>query len=217
MKFKAVIFDLDGTLLDTIQDLSDSVNRALQDLKFPGHDLEAVKTFVGHGIRKLARCALPENARDEETTGRCVQLIKGNYKDTWKNTTRPFDGVPEMLDAVSNTEIKMGILSNKVDKYTQIIVQDLLSKWDFDAVQGEKPSVPAKPDPAGALEMARGMSIDPAEIIFLGDMDTDVETAVNAGMYPVGVLWGYHSKEKLQAARAKRIIKTPMELLEILS
>ncbi len=217
MKYKAVLFDLDGTLLDTIQDIAESMNSVLRCCNFPTHPVETYKTFVGDGIEALARRVLPEGRRDEETVSGCVSAMRKEYWARWQDNTRPYEGVPELLDALVARGIKLAVLSNKPDDITKIMVAGVLSGWPFEPVLGAKPSVPKKPDPAGALEIARQLSVPPEKFLYLGDTGTDMKTAKAAGMYPVGVDWGFRTAAELVSNGAKIVIKNPLELLEIIS
>ena len=217
MKYKAVLFDLDGTLLNTLEDLADSTNCVLQRLGFPVHASHAYKYFVGDGMMNLVRRALPEGSgNDEELAAKCLAAVKEEYARRWRDKTRPYPGVPEMLDALKQRGIKLVVLSNKPDEFTKLTVETLLSRWTFDAVLGERPSVARKPDPAGAFEIARMIGVPPGEFLYLGDTATDMCTAVSAGMYPVGALWGFRTAEELTANGAKTLIREPAELLHLL-
>ncbi|MCL5058495.1 MAG: HAD family hydrolase [Actinobacteria bacterium] len=217
MKFKAVLFDLDGTLLDTIQDIAESMNEVLDIYNFPAHPVEAYNYFVGNGVEELARRVLPEGCRDQKTVSACVSALRSEYGRRWLNNTRPYEGVPELLDALVARGSKLSVLSNKPDDFTKIMVAGLLPRWPFEPVLGARPSVPKKPDPAGALEIARQLSLPPEDFLYLGDTGTDMKTAGAAGMYPVGALWGLRTAEELQSNGARIIIKKPVELLDILS
>lgn len=215
MKYKAVIFDMDGTLLDTIQDLAESMNEVLRRCNFPAHPVESYKNFVGDGVEALARCVLPEDRRDPDTVSECVSAMSKEYWMRWQKNTGPYQGVPELLDALVERGVKLSILSNKPDEFARIMAAALLPRWTFEPVLGARPSVPKKPDPAGALEIAGQLSISPEECLYLGDTATDMKTAKAAGMYPVGVLWGFRTAEELKKSGAKIIIEDPLELLEI--
>lgn len=217
MNYRAILFDLDGTLLDTLEDLADSMNSVLRRSGFPEHELYAYKYFVGDGMLNLVRRAVPENARtDESLVAACLASMKEEYGRRWKEKTRPYPGVPEMLDALGQKGVKMVVLSNKPHEFTQLTVTTLLPRWKFDAVFGERPSVPRKPDPAGALEIAAAIDVRPAEFLYLGDTSTDMITANAAGMYPVGALWGFRTAEELTASGAKTLIREPSGLLHLL-
>jgi len=213
-KFKAVLFDLDGTLLDTIEDLTNSMNAALSRLGFPGHSIEACKQLVGEGIEHFAASALPfGKSRSEAMVARCVGLMREEYRKRWAVKTRPYDGIAELLDALSGRGLGLAVLSNKADDFTKMMVSHFLPQWRFEMVVGAKPSVARKPDPASALCVAEDLRLAPGEILFLGDTKTDMETARAAGMYPVGALWGFRSAEELLRSGAQNLIRRPDELL----
>jgi phosphoglycolate phosphatase len=216
MRFKAVIFDLDGTLLDTIEDLADSMNSVLAAEGFPVHPVESYKYFVGTGVRNLVAKALPENYRDDATVERCVAAMRREYGLRWSNKTRPYEGIPELLDGLKESGVKMAVLSNKPDEFTRLITGKLLARWEFDVVFGERPMVPRKPNPAAALEIAAILGLNSGEILYLGDSGTDMQTARAAGMYAAGVLWGFRKADELLAAGAQSLISRPADLLDII-
>jgi phosphoglycolate phosphatase len=216
MKYHAVLFDLDGTLLDTLDDLADSTNLALRRLGLPEHPVESYKLFVGDGIDSLIRRAIPEDHRDSATLRECVNLTRVNYAARWAEKTRPYDGIAELLDVLTTRGVRMAVFSNKPDEFTQLCVERLLAGWRFEVVLGARPSLPKKPDPAGARLIARSLQLETAEIVYLGDTDTDMQTAVAAGMFPVGALWGFRTAEELTANGARTLIEKPLDLLRIL-
>ena len=216
MKYKAVIFDLDGTLLDTIQDIADSVNEALKHLNFPTHGVEAYKNFIGDGIDVLAARVLPDSHDDNATVTRLVELINEEYSKRYANKTVPYYGVPNLLDELTIRNIKLAVLSNKPHNFTEIIVTKMLSRWHFEAVVGTSPSIAKKPNPVAALHIAQQLGIHPTELLYLGDSGVDMETAIGADMYPVGALWGFRSAEELLSSGAKALIAYPNDLLSFL-
>lgn len=216
MRHKAVLFDLDGTLLDTLKDIADSVNLALDRLGFPQHELEAYKYFVGDGREALAIRVLPEAHRDAITFGRLVAYINEEYSKRWSNNTRPYQGIPEMLQALTDLGIKVTILSNKPQGSTEEMVYRLLPQWHFEPVVGALPSVPKKPDPTAAMRIAEQLEIPPTEFLYLGDSDVDMKTATVADMYPVGALWGFRTADELLASGAKELIQNPVDLIRFL-
>jgi phosphoglycolate phosphatase len=217
LKYPGIIFDLDGTLLDTIEDLADSMNTVLTDLGFSTHTLGAYKTFVGEGVEALIRRALPEDQLRPELLDQCLGALREEYGRRWENKTRTYPGIPELLDHLTGLGLKMAILSNKQDYFTQIMVAGLLPRWRFDPVFGARPAVPKKPDPAGALEIAEALQIAPDYFIYLGDTGIDMKTARAAGMVPVGVLWGFRPAEELRDQGAKWLIEKPADLISLLS
>jgi phosphoglycolate phosphatase len=211
-----VLFDLDGTLLDTLTDLADAMNRALVKMGFPAHPVEAYKHFVGDGVENEAKRTLPKENLDPETIAKCVELSRAEYHLCWQENTRPYPGIRGLLDELSGRGMPMAVLSNKPDDFTKIMIAKILPDWRFEAVQGALSDVPVKPDPTGALRIARELRIRPDEILYLGDTNTDMKTAVNAGMYPVGCLWGFRSADELTKNGAKFLASRPADVLKIL-
>jgi phosphoglycolate phosphatase len=217
MKYKGIIFDLDGTLADTLEDIGDSMNRVLRQSGFPEHGYEAYRYFVGRGLENLVREALPENSRDGDMVAGCLNTMVDDYRKNCLVKTRLYDGVPEMLDELAHRSIKLAIFSNKADDLTKIIAKGLLDNWDFKAVFGARPGIPRKPDPEGALLASRQMGIGPQDILYLGDTDVDMITADKAGMFAVGALWGFRTGEELLANGAKMLLHHPVDLLNLLT
>lgn len=215
MAFKAVIFDLDGTLLNTIDDLADAMNSTLQRMGFPVHPVSAYNYFVGDGIYKLAERVLPPAELNSDTIEKCVAGMKEFYQANWDNKTEVFTQVPELLDTLEDEGIIKSIFTNKPDKFTQLSVAKYLGDWKFFRILGIKPDVPRKPDPSGAISIAGELGIPPREIVFLGDTHTDMETAVAADMYPVGALWGFRTEDELYSSGAKKVINFPLELVSL--
>lgn len=216
MQYKAILFDLDGTLLDTLADLGNSMNRVLRGQGFPVHLLDAYRYFVGNGSRMLVTRTLPETHRDEKTVKRCLSLFLEEYEQHWQDETRPYDGVPEMLDALQAQELELTVFSNKPHDFTVLCVQKLLSKWRFRVIAGQRETVAPKPDPGGALAIARTLNLSPSEFLYLGDTGTDMQTAVAAGMFPVGALWGFRPREELLEHGARILLEHPVDMLELL-
>ena len=217
LKYPAIIFDLDGTLLDTIEDLADSMNQVLTDLGFPTHTLDTYKYFLGEGVETLIRRALPQDQLRPDLLDQCLGGMREEYSRRWENKTRPYAGIPELLDHLTALGLRMAILSNKLDHFTRIMVTKLLPHWRFDPVLGARPSVPRKPDPAGALEIAGALHLPPDRFIYLGDTGIDMKTASAAGMVPVGVLWGFRPADELNAQGAKWLLAKPIDLIAFLS
>jgi len=216
MKFKAVVFDLDGTLLDTIDDLTDSANAVLAASGFPTHSAEAFKYYVGDGVRSLVARMLPEGHRDEITIESSLAAFRMEYGLHWADKTMHYKGIPQLLNALAEKNIKMTILSNKADEFTQLVVKKLLPDWKFEAVFGESPAIPKKPDPSGACKIASLLGIPAGEFLYLGDTNVDMKTAVLAGMYPVGALWGFRKSDELVEGGARVLIPRPETLLDLL-
>ena len=217
MTYKAVIFDLDGTLLNTIEDLLDSMDVVLAEVGVAGHDVELAKLYVGDGLRNYVLRALPEAMRgDEALVARCCRRFAQEYAKRWSVKTRAYDGVAELLTELSRRHVPMAVLTNKPDEFTQVIVRKLLGQWQFAAVRGVGADGRKKPDPAGALAIAAGLGLRPVECLYVGDTDTDMQTATSAGMFAVGATWGYRPASELLAHGAKVLIDRPMQLLDLL-
>ena len=215
MQRKAVLFDLDGTLLDTSEDIGDSVNRVLGSRGYPTHSLDAYRTFIGDGVEMLISRALPTERRLDETIRLCAKEYREDYIHNWDKKTRPYSGVPEMLDIVVSRGLPMAILSNKPDESAKECVAKLLPDWAFDAVIGASESLPLKPDPTGALEVAKLLGNPPTDFLYLGDTAVDMKTAVAAGMFAVGALWGFRPNE-LEGNGAQTLIVRPEDIVGLL-
>lgn len=213
--FKAVVFDLDGTLLDTIDDLGNSMNTVLASMGYPLHTIPEYKYFIGKGLRNLVTSVLPPEARDEKTIEHCLDKMFQEYGGRWGEMTLPYPGVTELLDELASKGIRLAILSNKAHLITMKVFDKYLSRWDFDAVFGERPGIPRKPDPTVAFEIIEMLQIPADQIVYLGDSGSDMETANSAGMYAVGALWGFRNAEELMEHGAKLMIQSPEELLKL--
>jgi len=217
VKGKGIIFDLDGTLLDTLHDLGEAMNAVLREHGIPEHSLEMYRTFVGEGIENLVRRVLPEEQRDEEVlVNMLVEKMRVEYRQRYLNHSSIYPGVPEMLDELESRGLPKAILSNKPHFLTVPMSKKMLNSWSFADVRGASPESPRKPDPAVALEIAGKMQIEPAEIIFVGDSDIDMQTARSAGMYGAGVLWGFRDAAELKRAGAQSLLTSPLELLDLM-
>ncbi|GEC72121.1 phosphoglycolate phosphatase [Flavobacterium flevense] len=215
MKFKAVLFDLDGTLVNSLIDIADSINKVLQGNQLPTHSYEVINNFIGSGLRVLVTKALPETHRNEENIEKHFQAMMLNYRDNCTNKTIVYDGITELLEQLKSRNIKMAILSNKADELTKKIGLTLFPDY-FEIVMGLKSEATKKPNPAAAIEISNDLGFSVEEILYVGDSDIDMQTARNANMYAVGVTWGYRPKEELLAEGAQSIINHPLDLLELL-
>jgi phosphoglycolate phosphatase len=216
MQNTAVLFDLDGTLLDTLADLADAMNHVLLRRGFAVHSPEAYKTFIGDGVEILVRRVLPPACDDPAVQAECAAEMRDEYGKRWADKTRPYPGVAGLLDALSARGVSMAVLSNKPHEFTVLCVERLLGRWRFAAVRGAEPGQARKPDPAGALAIAAQLGRAPREVVYLGDTNTDMQTARAAGMFPVGALWGFRTAEELLASGAERLVGEPLELLAVL-
>ncbi len=215
MIHKAIIFDLDGTLLDTLQDLALSVNTVLRQKGYSEHNVDAYRYFVGDGIEKLAERAFPaESFAGNMDLEVVVQEIKEEYGRRWADNTRPYPGVPELLNFLEENQIPKAIFSNKPHEFALLTVDALLTDWPFVEVCGIKSGTPRKPDPQGALQIAKTLQLNSREIIYLGDTSTDMQTAVAGGFYPLGALWGFRTAEELLEGGAQTLAQKPHEVAD---
>jgi phosphoglycolate phosphatase len=212
MRIRAVIFDLDGTLLDTLADISHAMNSALAILGFPPHTQDEYRYFVGSGMPTLARRSLPADSTDDATLALALERMRDEYAKCWDRTTRPYPGIPGMLERVHDMGIKTCVLSNKPDDFTKLCVERMLPCSHFVHVAGVTPALPAKPHPSAALRLALAMGVEPGETAFTGDSSVDMKTAVAAGMLPIGVTWGFRSESELLESGAAMIAREPGEI-----
>lgn len=217
MTTQAVLFDLDGTLLDTLSDIASAANAALVLEGMPAHPDAAYRAFIGDGVEMLFRRALPPDVdHDDARIARCVAHFHQTYATSWNVASRPYDGIPELLDALAARALPLAILSNKPDEFTRLCAEHYLARWPWAAVVGQRAGVPRKPDPAPALLLAKAIGIAPARITYVGDSSVDMRTARAAGMPAVGVSWGFRSVDELRRTGAGAIIDHPLDLLPLL-
>lgn len=214
--FQGVIFDLDGTLIDSLLDIAEAANFALTRLGFLPHPVESYRYFVGEGARKLIERVLPENSRDLQTVDECLAVYQDRYREFWNVHTRPYPGINEMLDLLTERRVHLAVLTNKPDELARLYVHEWFAKRNFDPIFGAGKERPLKPDPSGALEIAKTLRISPRDFIFVGDTRTDIETARAAGMTAIGALWGFRTRQELEAAGADAVISSPLGLLKLL-
>ena len=209
---RAVLFDLDGTLTNTLEDIADAMNRSLRLHGLPEWPLDAYRYLVGDGAKKLAERAVRERQELALSVQREYQLY---YQAHTQVKTQPYAGVPEMLQTLQSRGLKLAVFSNKPDADTRNVVAHFFPDVGWSAVRGQVEGVPVKPDPAGALAVARAMGVDPGEVLYLGDTSTDMRCAVNAGMHPVGAVWGFRTEDELRQNGAERIVFHPAELASV--
>ena len=210
---RAVLFDLDGTLTNTLEDIADAMNRSLRLHGLPEWPLDAYRYLVGDGARKLAERAVRER---QELALSVQQEYQAYYQEHTRVKTQPYDGVPEMLRALQDKGLKLAVFSNKPDADTKNVVAHFFPDIPWAAVRGQIEGIPVKPDPTGALAVAEALQIPPAEFLYLGDTATDMHCAVNAGMLPIGALWGFRTAEELQSSGARQLVQHPMDVLSCL-
>lgn len=215
MKFKGIIFDLDGTLVDSLHDISDAMNTVLQGLNFPTHTYETYQYFIGSGLRNLVSKALPSTNNSDEQIEICFESMINEYREICTLKTKPYEGIVELLENLTSQNIKMAVFSNKADELTKKIASEIFPNY-FDTAVGLSIEELKKPNPFEAVEISKNWNLKPEEILFVGDSDIDMQTAVNAKMFPVGVSWGYRTEEELKTSGAKLVINNASELIEIL-
>lgn len=214
---RAVLFDLDGTLLDTLKDLAVSVNEAMTRCGWPAHPESSYRRFVGDGVRKLIERAAPAGAHGSAAFERAVEEYRAIYARRWDETTHPFPGIPECLAALAARRVPMGVLSNKPDEMTRKCVARYFPGIRFSYVAGQREGVPHKPDPAAAREAARVFAVPPSEVAMLGDSDVDMRMARAAGMFAAGACWGFRGADELRSAGAQALLSDPLELLKLVA
>ncbi len=212
---KSVIFDLDGTLLNTIEDLANACNYALTTLGYATNEVEKYKTFVGNGRYKLVERMLPENHRDIENIEKALKLFDDYYEKHMIDMTKPYDGIMEMLDQLINREINIAVVSNKPHEFTTEVVKNYFGDR-FKVVYGHKKNTKEKPDPWAVLEVIDEFKVNKDECLYVGDSEIDINTAKNARVKSVGVEWGFRGKGELESAGANYIVNKPEQILEIL-
>jgi len=210
----AAMFDLDGTLADSLADLANATNAALTALGCPTHPREKYRVLVGDGARVLCERALPADRQDllDET----LQRMRTNYDAHCFDETRLYDGIPELVSELHRRGYRLAVFSNKPDVFTKRMIEHYFNPNPFDAVRGHQAGAPLKPDPTGALEIARELDIPAGEWLYLGDTNTDMRTAKGAGMIAVGVLWGFRDRSELVGSGAEEIVAAPAEVLKLL-
>lgn len=216
MNFAAVLFDLDGTLLDTLSDIANAMNRFLVSIGLEPAPADVYRTRVGSGVRQLVTRSLPAEYQSEELIDRGVREWSRQYERAPADETVLYPGVERVLAQLANHEIPCSIITNKPDALAQLVVRSLLGEYRFALVQGDSPGLPRKPDPTAARTAARAMGVQPKQTVFLGDSDVDMQTAVAAGMFPVGAAWGFRGADELRRAGARTVLAQPLDLLDLM-
>lgn len=212
---KAVIFDLDGTLLDTIDDIADSINGMLREFGYKSIDKERVRAIIGSGAKKLIADALPEKVSDEEFVKR-LETYNRIYNASGSPKTKLFGGISEVLKELKKRGYKLAVLSNKPQHSTDKVAEKYLDGLGFDFIGGQSEKIKCKPDPSGALYVLEMLGVKPENAYLVGDGETDVLAAINAGLTGVCALWGNRTKEQLQAVGGKLFAETPSDILKII-
>ncbi len=214
MSINCIVFDLDGTLLNTLDDLANGVNYTLEKFGYPTHEIEKYKYFVGNGMKNLINRAVPEEIKNTEIEKDILTAFMEYYSAHSTDLTRPYDGVEDMIDALKDRGIKIGMVTNKAHNAAIDIMEKYFS-GKFDYVLGQSEKFPLKPNPASAIFVCETLGCTPENSIFVGDSGVDMETGKNGGFLPVGVLWGFRDKDELISNGAKAVISHPAELLKI--
>ena len=214
--YKGIIFDLDGTLIDTLEDLADSVNEALERMGYPVWPAGAYRLKVGRGFRNLMENSVPEAVKEDDgVIDRMLGFFVEAYDRRYMDKSRPYEGIDGLLDELVNRGILLAVNSNKRTDYTEKLIDRLFHRIPFVGVFGERAGVPKKPDPAGALELCGRMGLKPEEVLYVGDSGTDVKTGRNAGMDTVGVGWGFRGFAELEENGAVYLAETVQDILEL--
>ena len=213
-RIELVIFDLDGTLIDSLGDIAEAANEALRKFSLPDHAVDSYKRFIGNGLATLVkRIAEPKDS--PQLLEGLVHRFKENYQNNWNRLTRPYPGIIEMLAELKARNIATAVLSNKPHSFTLECAAEFFPDHEFETILGQRAGTPIKPHPAGALDIAAGCGSSPGSCLFVGDSAVDVSTGTAAGMLTAGVTWGFRDRVELEEAGADFIIDGPAELLRI--
>jgi phosphoglycolate phosphatase len=211
--YKACIFDLDGTLVNSLDDLADSCNYALEQMGFPTHKVQDYRYFVGNGVVNLIKKIVPQEGVAQSVLDKTLDVYCKRYAIHYLDKTSPYDGINELLIGLKAKGIKLAVVSNKPDEATKKIISEVFGENVFDIVLGQQEGVPHKPNPKSAFNACETMQVLPRECVFLGDSAVDMQTAIAAGMLPVGALWGFRDRDELVTAGAVILASEPIELL----
>ncbi len=214
MKYNTIILDLDGTLLNTLEDIADSTNFALRECGFPERTLEEVNSFIGNGTNHLISKAVPSNISKVQLE-ECVQIYRNHYSANSDNKTSPYKGITSMLEKLKNKNYKLGVASNKFDSAVKVLCKKYFSDY-LEVAIGESPLVKRKPAPDTLLAAIKELDSNKEECIYVGDSDVDVKTAHNLGIPCIGVSWGFRGRKVLQEEGADYIIDSPDEIFKVL-
>lgn len=217
MQIKAAIFDLDGTLADTIEAIRDAINLTMKEYGYPAHTYAEIREYIGNGAKNLVLRSMPaEAAADAEQHTRVFLTYQDNYDRGHLATDRCYDGMPELISALHAAGVRLAVLSNKQDRHVQGLIAQLFPNGEFSVVMGQMDHLPKKPDPTVPLMIAEQLGILPSECAFIGDSEVDIRTAKNAGMPAIGVSWGYRDRDLLLAENPDALADSPKQLTEIL-
>ncbi len=215
--YKGIVFDLDGTLLDTLRDIRGSINRILEKDGYPIHSLEEYHKFVGSGIYHLCEAALPSEGRYDSNVRRYIELFREDYSNHWHDETIPYEGIKKTLALLQEMKIELGVLSNKPEYFIEPMLKHFFPEIKFFYAQGNVPELPAKPEKESAAYLMKALKYNPADYLFVGDSDIDIYTGHNIGMKSIGVSWGFRTVSELEEAGADWIIDKADEIIEIIN
>ncbi len=214
MKYKALIFDLDGTILDTLGDLRDSVNFSLNECGLPVRTTDEIRSFVGNGIRLLIERSVPKNT-PVEITDKCFDIFREYYKSHSAILTKPYDGIIELLTHLKTAGYKLAVVSNKADFAVQTLVKDYFGDI-FDFAVGERDNIKRKPAPDSVLCALNYLGVTETEVVYVGDSEVDIQTARNAEIPCIAVLWGFRNESFLRSLNPDYIVNKPSEIVEVI-
>ncbi len=212
-----VIFDLDGTLLNTYCDMAAATNQALARHGFPTHDVPTIKSFVGNGINKLFERALPEGHKDMDTILSIRSMFVPYYNEHGTEMTFPFEGIVELLYTLQRLGIKTAVASNKYHQATVALMENFFPEIHFSAVLGQRDGIPVKPDPTIIHDILRIADVSPDKALYIGDSEVDMMTAINAGVDAIGVTWGCRSREELAQYNPLAVVDTADEIIQYIA
>lgn len=213
---KLVIFDLDGTLLNTIEDLGHAANYALEHNGYATHTIASYRFFVGNGVKKLITRVLPEEHRNDETIATLLKDFRSYYDEHYSDYTKPYNGIEELLDDLTSQGVMVAVASNKYQSATETIISHYFPNVDFIAVEGQREGVNVKPDPSIVFSILAQAKVSKAQVLYVGDSGVDMETARRACVDSVGVTWGFRPEKELVEYHANNIIHNPLDILKFI-
>lgn len=215
MKFNAVFFDLDGTLVNSLEDLAVSTNYVLTKMGYPTHKTECFKYFAGDGSAKMLERAMPKEEVTPERVMKLNKMFLEHYSEHFIDNTVAYDGLNVLISNLKEKEIKLAVVTNKAQHAAELVVHKLYGDA-FDYILGLREGIPAKPDPTGVFMAMKELQVEPSECVFVGDTAMDIAVGVNAGIFPIGVLWGFRKEDELLKAGAKAIVSDSKQLEKII-
>ncbi len=217
MFYKGIIFDLDGTLVDSLEDLANAGNSVLEKNGLKIHPVEKYRYFVGDGLRTLIERIAPQFQDDNQKVAELMLEFEQIYTSSWKEKSRLYAGIPELIRILKEGGVQLAVFSNKLHSFTQLIIDEFFDETVFAAIRGQQEGVAKKPDPKGVFLICKSLGLAVDEMVFVGDSATDMRTAKNAGMKSIGVEWGFRDRQELQENGADWIVGQPKEISEIVS